>query len=267
MNKFLAILKISFQQETAYKLNFLLWRLRNLFQIFLLFFLWDSVFTDPDKQLFGYDRTKILTYVFGIIAIKAVVNSARATDVAGEISRGDLSKFLTKPINYINYWFVRDLSTKSLNFIFATLEVVVLYFLLKPQIFLQTNVLTLTTFSFTLIIAIGLFFILLMLSAMIAFWIPEAIWPTQYIIIAIFAELFSGAVFPIDILPNLYQKILYVTPFPYLLFFPLQVYLGKLSTYEVTIGILVSTFWLAALYFLLQKIWHKGLQVYRAEGD
>lgn len=267
MNKILAILKISWHQEITYKLNFLLWRLRNLFQIFLLFFLWDSVFADPNKQLFGYDRTKILTYVFGIVVIKAIVNSGKATEVAGEIARGDLSKFLTKPISYIKYWFIRDLSVKSLNLIFASFEIAILYLLLKPQIFLQTNVMLLGTFGLSLLLAVGLFFILLILSAMVAFWIPEAIWPAQYIIIAVLAELFSGAVFPIDILPNLYQKLLYATPFPYILFFPLQVYLGKLTTLEVGRGILISGFWLIALYFLLQKIWNRGLQIYRAEGD
>src|SRR4030042_569121 len=94
MKKYLSVFKISFQQEFAYRVNFIMWRVRNVTQLFLVFFLWDTVFSAQGKVIFGYDKTRILTYVFGLLIIRAFVLSARAVDVAGEVANGDLSNYL-----------------------------------------------------------------------------------------------------------------------------------------------------------------------------
>jgi ABC-2 type transport system permease protein len=229
MKKYLSVFRISFAQEFAYRLNFIMWRIRNVLQIILVYFLWSSVFEDPTRQVFGYDREKILTYVFGILILRAIVLSARAVDVAGEIANGEITNLLLKPINYFRYWASRDAASKFLNLSFAALEISILYFVFKPQLFLQTDFLVLMAFILAVILAVILFFCLLFLVNMFTFWLPENGWAAQFLFIGIITEFFSGGVFPIDILPGIIQKILYILPFPYLLFFPLQVYLGKIT--------------------------------------
>src|SRR3990172_10364823 len=108
MRKYFQIFQISFQEEFAYKLNFIMWRVRNVFQILLTFFLWNTIFASPTIVIFGYDRSKILTYVFGMMIVRALVMSARAADIASDIAQGDLSNYLLKPITYFKYWFTRD---------------------------------------------------------------------------------------------------------------------------------------------------------------
>lgn len=266
MNKYLQVFKISFQQEFVYRLNFIMWRVRNILQIFIVFFLWDAVFRNPEKVIFGYDRAKILTYVFGILIVKAFVLSARAVDVAGEVSNGTFSNYLLKPVSYFGYWLTRDASSKALNLIFAAAEVALLYLLLKPPLFLQTNLGYLIGFIVSVAIAILIFFILLFITSAVPFWMPEASWGTQFLVIVIITEFLSGAVFPLDIFPEVVQKILYVLPFPYLIFFPLQIYLGKLPAAEIFKGLLISSFWLVVLWFFLKSLWNRGLKVYQAFG-
>src|SRR3990167_1574500 len=210
MNKYLQVFKISFQQEFAYRLNFIMWRVRNVLQIFVVFFLWDTVFSFREGELFGYDRDRILTYVFGLIFIKAFVLSARAQDVAGEIARGDIINYLLKPVSYFKYWLTRDISSKALNLIFAVFEFGILYLILKPPFYFQTN--------------------------------------------------------PLDILPANLQNILSFTPFPYLIFFPLQVYLGKITGLLLLKGIVVSLVWIVILWFFMKWVWNKGFKAYQAYG-
>lgn len=264
--KYISIFKISFAQEFAYRLNFVMWRIRNIMQILLLFFLWTTVFSDPTRVVFGYDRAKILTYVFGILVVKAIVLSARTVDVAGEISRGDLTNLLLKPINYFKYWLTRDLSSKALNFIFAFFEILILFLILKPPIFLQIDTIQLLGFMASLILAVFLFFEILMITNFIPFWAPEMGWASQFLVIIIVSEFLSGALFPLDILPLAIQKFLYLTPFPYLIFFPIQVYLGKISGTILLGGLLISLFWIFVLFILMGLVWRKGLLIYRAEG-
>ncbi len=266
IKKYISVFKISFAQEFAYRLNFIMWRVRNIMQILLLFFLWTTVFSDPTRVIFGYDRAKMLTYVFGILVVKALVLSARAVDVAGEISRGDLTNLLLKPINYFKYWLTRDLSSKALNMVFAFFEIIILFLILKPPIFLQTDSLVLLGFAAFLVLAILLFFALLMITNFVPFWAPELGWGAQFLMIVIVTEFLSGGLFPLDILPGAAQKILYLTPFPYLIFFPIQVYLGKITGDALIGGVLIASFWLIVLWLAMGWVWRKGLLVYRAEG-
>jgi ABC-2 type transport system permease protein len=243
-----------------------MWRVRNVLQIFLVFFLWSTIYSDPGTQAFGYDRDKILTYVFGILIIRAIVLSARTVDVAGEISNGDITNLLLKPINYFKYWFTRDISSKALNLGFAVVETTALYFILKPPFFIQKDPGIWIAFIVSLILAVFMFFTLLFLVNLIAFWIPTAGWAAQFLVIVIFTEYLSGGIFPIDIFPKVVQKIIYALPFPYLLFFPLQIYLGKLSTMGIVRGLAASSIWLIILGFIVSYVWNKGLKQYAAEG-
>lgn len=266
MKKYLKVFAISFQQEFAYKVNFIMWRVRNVLQIFLVFFLWDTVFINPGRQIFGYDKARILTYIFGLLIVRAFVLSARAGDISGEVARGDLSNYLVKPLDYFKYWFTRDLSSKALNLIFAFFETIILYFILKPPFYLQTNPIYIIGFFISLSIAIFTYFILLLITGSIPLWIPEAAWGVTFLMTAIFVEFLSGALFPLDILPKGLQSAINLTPFPYLIFFPLQVYLGKVSGIVLIKGILVSGFWVVALWIGMKALWKKGLKAYESHG-
>lgn len=237
-----------------------------MFQIFLIFYLWDAVFSGENQEVFGYTRATILTYVFGILVLRALVFSARAVDVAGEISRGDLTNYLLKPISYFKYWLTRDMSSKFLNISFSVVEVTVLYLLLRPPFFLQTDLYFLLGFLVLVVFAVLLFFLILFIVNSITLWLPEAGWAGQFLFIVIIAEFLSGGIFPLDVLPDQIQKILYLLPFPYLLFIPLQVYLGKLMQADLLRSVFISGFWVMVLATLLRKIWSAGLQQYRAEG-
>ncbi len=266
MNKYLSVFKISFQQEFAYRLNFVMWRLRNVIQIFLVFYLWDAVFTNSDRVIFGYNREKILTYVFGLLIVKALVLSARATDIAGEISRGELSNYLLKPLNYFNYWLTRDISSKALNLAFAIVETTFLVIILKPPFFIQTNFLTILGFVLFIALAVFLFSLLLFIISSLTFWMPEAGWGIHFLVTVVIVEFLSGALFPLDILPGSLQNALYFTPFPYLIYFPLQVYLGNIGGMEFVKGLSISLFWIILLWFAMKAVWERGLKEYQAYG-
>ncbi len=266
MNKYWQIFKISFEQEFAYRLNFILWRVRNVFQILLTYFLWDTVFAGSQTMIFGYNRSKMLTYVFGIIIVRALVLSAKAMEVTSDITQGNLSNYLLKPLNYFKYWMTRDIASKFLNLSFAALEFTALFLILKPPFFLQTNLYVIATFLIAIVIAIVIYFCILFITSSIAFWAPELGWGSHFLITLIIVEALSGSLFPINILPAPAQALLLATPFPYLIYFPVQVYLGNITGVNLIYGIMVGIFWVVALWFSLNLIWGKGLKTYEAVG-
>jgi len=266
MRKYWQIFKISFEEEFAYKMNFIMWRVRNVFQIIITFYLWNTIFTAPGREIFGYDKSRILTYVFALMIVRAIVLSARAVDVSSDVAEGNLSNYLVKPISYFKYWMTRDIASKALNLSFAATEFVILFVILKPPFFFQTDIYVFLSFLIAVILAVSIYFSLLFIISAVPFWTPELGWGSQFLVNIVILEFLSGSVFPIDILPAVYQKIIMATPFPYMIFFPVQVYLGKITGGALISGFLVSAAWALVLFMAMRYVWSKGLKVYQAFG-
>lgn len=265
MQRHLIIFSASLQNEFVYRLNFILWRFRNVLRLLMTYFLWRGIFTNQ-SEVFGYGQGEILTYVFLILIVVSIVMSAPSGDnIGSEIANGDLSNYLVKPINYLRYWFTRDLASKALNLSFNALEVSVLWLWLRPDIKLPSDLLTWLGFMLSMVIAIGIYFFFSVGLRLIAFWTPENIWPIAFLTYVLL-ETTSGAVFPLDILPQNIQTALQFTPFPYLIYYPIAIFLGKIQGLEMLRILIQASIWLFITYKVTFFVWQKGLKVYGAEG-
>jgi ABC-2 type transport system permease protein len=231
----------------------------------MVYFLWRGIFT-TNQSVAGYSRPEMLTYVFLVLAVTSLVLSAPSADnIGGEIGSGDLSNYLVKPISYLNYWFTRDLSSKLLNLAFAVVEVGVLWVLLRPEITFSPSPLTWLATLVSLLLAVPIFYLINISARFVSFWAPENTWGLSFLVL-VFMEMTSGMIFPIDLLPKLGQVIIQFTPFPYLIFYPVSIFLGKFQGWDL-IRILVQTvIWLLILLKLTQILWAKGLRTYASEG-
>src|SRR3989344_4004598 len=101
MRKYLAIFSLSFQNEFTYRINFILWRLRNVLRLIMTYFLWHSVFSTR-SEAFGYTSDQMTVYIFLSLFFASLVLSSPSNDnMGGEISSGDLSNFIVKPLSYL----------------------------------------------------------------------------------------------------------------------------------------------------------------------
>ncbi len=263
-NKYLTVFTVAWQNEFTYRINFLFWRLRNVLRFLMTFFLWSGIFT-VNKTAFGYTQPQILTYIFMVLVVNSIVLSSRASEEVGaEIASGNLSNYLVRPISYIKYWFMRDLSNKLLNLILAIIEIVVLFLILKPAIAVP-NFLTSLEFIIACILAALLYFFFNISVRFIAFWVPESTWPFVFLTFVLY-ETLAGSIFPLNVLPQNLFNLLQFTPFPYLLFYPISIFTGRIVGFEVLLVLIKSIIWIFLMYILSQVLWKKGLKVYGAEG-
>jgi ABC-2 type transport system permease protein len=82
----------------------------------------------------------------------------------------------------------------------------------------------------------------------------------------VFLEVLSGVIFPLNILPQWAYQIVKFTPFPYLVYFPLGVLIGKFSPSEINQILIGSLIWLTIGLLLVKKMWKSGLVIYSASG-
>lgn len=267
LNKFLIkywqVLRVSWEENFVYRTNFVLWRLRTVLQLLVLYFLWSVVFSGTD-ELFGYTKATILTYVLGTSLIRSMVLSSRSVDVAGEISQGILTNFLLRPISYITYWFTRDIADKALNLIFSVVEIGLIVWFLKPPLIIQKDPTLILSFLVVAILALVLYFLVSFLLSLTGFWFRE-VWAPRFLAMTVI-EFLSGGVFPLDILPPSVFSLVRILPFSYLIFFPLKVYLGQVGLFEILSGVLVLIGWILVTFVAIRYVWERGLRVYEAVG-
>lgn len=265
MKKYLTVFQLSFQNEFTYRLNFVLWRVRNVLRILMIFFLWNSIFSQ-NIVAFGFRREQMMAYVFLVLLINSLVMSAPSNDnIGSEISNGDLSNFLVKPIHYLHYWLTRDLASKLLNALFAIVEVSVLYFVFRPQLSITGSPVLLLYFLLALGIAVVLYFFVTKLAVLISFWIPENTWGMMFTFFVLY-EVLSGALFPLSILPPWVFILLQYTPFPYLIYFPVGILVGSFDPQTALKLIAQGGVWIIVSYYLMALVWKNGLKVYAASG-
>ncbi|MDP2860538.1 MAG: ABC-2 family transporter protein [bacterium] len=263
MRKYLHLAKVIAEEYFAYRLNFILWRVRMVLRLLTLYFLWETIFRGQG-EIGNYNHTQVLTYVLLSSVLVATVISSRTIDAAGEISRGDLSNWLVRPLSYFKYYISKDCVDKLLNIGFAVVEIAMIVYFLKPAVFLQTNIQTIFLFLLAAFLATVLFFLLSFLISFIGFWSPE-VWAPRFLLIACL-EFLSGGLFPLDLLPKPVFEVLTLLPFNYLLYFPAKIYLGQLSAFESIKGMFIAAAWVFIFYRLFRAVWKKGLRAYSAEG-
>ena len=101
--------------------------------------------------------------------------------------------------------------------------------------------------------------------AMLAFWVLEV--STFIFILFAFEYLASGHLFPLDILPRGLEQALFFTPFPYQLYFPVSIYMGKATGVDMVRGLLIQSLWVIAAYGMARFAWRRGSSITRQLAD
>lgn len=263
MKKYWLIIRNSWDEYFTYRLNFILWRVRVVIRFLITYFLWSSIYSGNQK-FFGYTRDSMLTYVLLVYIVSNFVFATRTQDIGSEINEGKLTNYLLKPISYFKGVAARDVSDKLLNFGFTVVEFTILFALLKPPFLVQSNVLYIAAALMAFAGAVIVYFCMSVLLGFLGFWTPET-WGARFIFI-ILLDFLAGNFFPIDILPQALAQILLLTPFPYMFYFPVKIYLGQLGIGQIIQGFVVVAIWSVALIQFVKYTWQQGLKVYSAEG-
>jgi ABC-2 type transport system permease protein len=123
---------------------------------------------------------------------------------------------------------------------------------------------TVALFTVSVMMTAMLQFFMSYTMALLAFWVLEV--STFIFILFAFEYVAGGHLFPLDILPPQLAAVLYYTPFPYQMFFPVSIYLGQMSGEELWRGLAMQAFWVVMFYGLARFVWSRGIRKYSAVG-
>ena len=267
MKKYLHVLGIGIQNNLTYRFNFLARTLFGLIPLIAILYMWKTIFAGkgPGSVVGSYSLAEMISYYL-LVTIVDALTAVNEDDwqIAADIKDGNISQFLLKPINYLLYRLFLFLSGRLTYIAVAAIPLTLFILYLRQYFVLPPDGFTLSLFVLSITLTALLQFFISYALAMLAFWVLEV--STFIFIVFAFEYLASGHLFPLDILPPALQQAMFFTPFPYQLYFPISVYLGKISGNALLHGFLMQTAWVLASYALARFAWARGIKKYSAVG-
>ncbi len=256
MLKYLTLLKLSWQNGLVYRTSLALWRIRNFLSSLMSLTIWSVLFQNQ-QSIAQYQRNEMISYIFLISLLQSIILATSLHGLANDIYHGNINQLMVKPINIFAYLTTQEIADKLKNIFFVLIEIIALYFIFKPSIAIP-DLPHLALFIISLFTGLILYFLLKLLIGTIGFWSPES-WAPNFLLMTMLTFT-AGKLYPINILPQILQKILFLTPFPYFSYIQTQIYLEKTDINQSMINVGISLIWVIVLFIIFRKVWNKGIK-------
>jgi len=268
MKKYLHVINIGVQNNLAYRVNFLARSLFGLIPLLAMLYLWRTIYEgkgDSGVVISGYTLAEMFSYYL-VAQIVDALTAVNEDDwaIATDIKDGLISQFLLKPVDYLWYRLCLFVSGRITYLGVAVIPLGLFILWFHKYFVLPPSGAQVGYFAISILLTALLQFFMSYAMAMLAFWVLEV--STFIFILYAFEYLASGHLFPLDILPPWLQEIIFFTPFPYQLYFPVSIYMGKTGGIEMWRGLGIQLFWVLTAYAAARFAWSRGIRKYSAVG-
>lgn len=266
VRKYLHVINIGIQNTMVYRVNFFIRAVFGLVPLMATIFLWRAVYEGKeDPTVAGYTLAGMISYYLLVTIVDALTGVTEDDwHIAADIKDGNINQFLLKPIDYMLYRLALFFSGRLIYTAVAFFPVLVFVLVQREYFEFPASPAYFGLFLVSLVLTALLQFFMSYTMAMLAFWVLEV--STFIFILFAFEYVAGGHLFPIDILPPGLAYVLKFTPFPYQLFFPVSVYLGRVEGTELWQGFAIQAFWTVFFLLFARWVWSRGIKKYTAVG-
>ncbi len=251
--KYVALLKVSFKDELAWGWEEILSSLILMLYAVISIVVWIAIYTFTGvKDINGVTLTSTIIYFAIISAMRPFTGlSGLVSKMSDDIKGGGIGSSLIRPMPYYIKIFFEVISGDVIN-LFVTIPVIALVIVLgslSPSLGVYA--------MFILYFAVGY-----AISTLLGFIIGSlALYLTDVygIMISInwIMSIFGGVMLPLVFFPQYIEKILLLTPFPFLAFVPSATLTGMISLGEAQGLLITAIVWIAILLGVSWILWNK----------
>jgi ABC-2 type transport system permease protein len=267
VKKYWHVINVGFQNTLVYRVNFLFRSVFSLVPLLATILLWRAIYAGREEgsDVAGYTLAGMTSYYL-VVTFVDMLTAVNDDDwqIATDIKDGNLNQFLLKPIDYLRYRLCLFFAGRIIYTAVALVPVGLFALFFRQYFILPPDLATLGWFGGSIVLTALLQFLMSYTMALLAFWILEV--STFIFIIFAFEYIAGGHLFPLDILPPALTAFLHYTPFPYQLFFPVSIYLGRVSGSELYQGLVIQAAWVIFFFLLARWVWARGIRKYTAVG-
>jgi ABC-2 type transport system permease protein len=267
MKKYWHVVNIGIQNNLTYRFNFLARTIFGFIPLIAVLYVWRKIYTQPGAtgQVGHYSMAEMFSYYL-LVTIVDALTAVNEDDwqIAADIKDGNISQFLLKPMDYLMFRLCLFFSGRITYLSVAAVPIIIFVVCLGHYwVFPPTAIAGIAFFVSVIMTALLQFFVSYSL-AMLAFWVQEV--STFIFIVFAFEYIASGHLFPLDILPPAIARLLYFTPFPYQLYVPVSIYMGKTAGTNLQSALAIQAAWVIVAFFLARFAWARGIRKYSAAG-
>lgn len=263
-SKYSITYKNSIQETITYRVSFFTGIFALLIPFFIKIALWKSAFAvSGEENIQNYNFNSILLYNSLVLIFGYLTRFFFHYQIAFEIKNGELSKYLTKPLDYTGYWLSRVLGTKTIEGLYSLVFIVIVgiaFFGTFKGIPVTNIVCCILVVALSAILNFYIYYCISLLT----FWFIEVF--SLFTALDFIISFLSGQIVPLDILPNKVGRLLDLLPFSYGVYFPTKIIVGGIDSQEIFIKMGIQIVWIILLSILSKVMWKIGILKYESVG-
>ena len=254
--------KTTLASMVQYRASLIIWMISQVLEPLVYLIVWSTVSNGSGGSVGGYTASGFAAYYL----ILMLVNQATYTWIMFEyeyrVRKGYLSFALLKPVHPIHSDISDNLSSKLITLPILMIIAGVLALIFHPTAKLEAW--AILAFIPALLLAFLVRFLLEWTLALAAFWTTRVSAINQvYFLLLLFL---AGQIAPLTLFPSWIQIIADILPFRWMLGFPVELLLGRLTALQALEGLGAQLAWVTISLVLVRLIWQAGVRVYSAVG-
>jgi viologen exporter family transport system permease protein len=255
--KFVALTQVGLASWVEYRAELYLWALTGVLPLILL-----GVWRQASAGgAFALGPAEFTRYFLMVFMVRQATIVWVIWEFEGLVVGGALSSLLLQPQS-LGFRFVVFHLTERLARLPLALVVLFLGFWAYPDARFLPSIANAGLAFLAIVASFATRFVIQYAFAMVAFWSERAssleeLWFLLYVPLA-------GMLAPLDVYPESVRRVAEWTPFPYFVYFPVQILIGH--AVHVGRGFAVLFVWALAGCLLQRVLWKRGLRRYSAMG-
>ncbi len=254
--------KTTFASMVQYRASLLIWTISAVLEPLVYLIVWSTVSNSSGGSVGAYTARGFAAYYIALMLVNQITYTWIMYEYEYRVRQGSLSFALLKPVHPIHSDISDNLSSKLVTLPVLLAIAVVLALIFHPTA--SFSPWAVAAFIPALVLAFLVRFLLEWTLALAAFWTTRVSAINQvYFVLMLFL---SGQIAPLTLFPSWLQIIAEILPFRWMLGFPVELVLGRLTKVQALEGLAIQGVWVVLCLLLVRVMWRLGVRVYSAVG-
>ena len=256
-----------FRTEAAVQLQYraalIIWLIGLVVQPVVYLVVWLTVAKAQGGHVGAFASGDLAAYYIALMVVNHLTFTWVMFEFEYRVRSGSFSPLLLQPLHPIHTDITVNLAYKVLTSAVTLPAAAVLAWLFEPEFHLHSW--SLVALIPALLLAFALRFLVEWCLALSAFWTTRVGALNQFYFAALL--FLSGRMAPLELMPPWVQTLAALMPFRWMMAFPVELAMGRLSGEQVLQGLAAQSAWVGGSLGLLALVWRQGLKQYGAVGS
>jgi ABC-2 type transport system permease protein len=262
LDTYLTHFKVYTAVQLQYRVALVIWLIGMVLEPVIYLVIWSTVAQAGGGQVGGYSGADFAAYFIVMMLVNHFTFSWVMHDFEFRIRRGEFSPRLLRPLHPIHSDVADNVTYKLLTAPVMIPAAVILALTFHPR--WELTPASVAIFVPSLLLGFAVRFLCEWALALAAFWTTRVNSINQVYFVGLL--FLSGRMAPLSLFPTPVQAIAAASPFRWMMAFPVEVLLGRLSPADVLNGLVAQVVWVGLSLLVMSAVWRVGIKRYTAVG-